>query len=67
MAGLDIMDEYRAWTGERLSSEKLWPGDPRGEYGWSLVWLTPGQVQVVASRFSSMIRLVDDAASVDEG
>lgn len=63
----DILEEYRAWTGERMRFEKLWPGDLRGEYGEYLIWLTPGQAQMVVRRYSSVIRLVDDAAPVDEG
>lgn len=62
----DILQEYRAWTGERMPFEKLWPRDPRGEYGEYLIWLTPGQAQVVANRYSSVIRTVDDAASIDQ-
>ena len=63
----DMMDEYRAWTGKRLPFEEIWPGDPRGRYGEYLIWLTPGQAQMVVRRYSSVIRLVDDAASLDQG
>ena len=61
-----IMDEHRAWTGKRLLFEKLWPGDPRGEYGEYLIWLTPQQAQVVAQSYSSVIRTIDDATQIDE-
>lgn len=63
----DLMDEYRAWTGERLLFDKLGPGDRRGQYGSYAIQLTLGQALVVAHRYSSVIRKVDDAAPIDKG
>ena len=62
----DIAQEYRSWTGERLLFEKLWTRDSRGEYGEYLIWLTAAQAQVVANRYSTVIREAVGTVSINE-
>ena len=49
----DIIDRHFA---DRPHIEKLWPGDPRGEYGHNLLWADEKTAATILRRYLRVAR-----------